>query len=218
MEGYLRIGLLVITAAILFMMIYESRRRRPKRKELSMSSDSAEHIFETQPRTSHDFLSDNDVDIEQEPLIATPAKSTQSTTHQNLIVMSVLAKPSHAFASYDLLQALSAAGMQFGEMKIFHYYLPTLNGKVALFSLASATEPGYFDMDKIGEFSCKGLTLFMNLADVHDPEHAFEIMLDTAQQLADDLDGDLYSSQRQPWNESIFNQYHQQVIDYVQRH
>ena len=68
-------------------------------------------------------------------------------------------------------------------MKIFHYYLPTLSGKITLFSLASATNPGYFDMDKMGEFSCAGLTLFMHIPSVPDPEQAFELMLSIAEQL-----------------------------------
>lgn len=219
MEGYLRIGLLVITAVILTLMLFESRRRRPRKKEYSMKSESGEHVFETQPRMSPDFLVEDAFDSEHEPVLhLAPAKSSKTPLPQDLIVMSVLAKPSHPFVSYDLLQSLSSAGMQFGEMNIFHYYLPMLHGKVTLFSLASATEPGYFDMDKIGEFSCKGLTLFMNLADVPDPEHAFEIMLKTAEQLTDDLDGDLYTAQRQLWNEEVLNQYRQQVIHYVQRH
>jgi cell division protein ZipA len=133
---------------------------------------------------------------------------------RNLLVMNVFAKNNHQFFSYDLLQAISATGMQYGEMNIFHHYQLTSEGRVSLFSLASATEPGYFDIDRMGDFSCAGLTLFTNLKDVPDAKVAFELMLKTAEQLADDLDGELRANPRTPWNDTVLNQYQQKVARY----
>lgn len=147
-----------------------------------------------------------------------PKKNNPEDITEDLVIMNVLAKQSQTFASYDLLQALAAAGMQYGEMKIFHYYHSTPKGKVKLFSLASATNPGYFDMDNMGELACKGLTLFMRMSEIPDPEYAFELMLNTAEQLADDLEGDLFTGQRQRWNENTVTQYRQQVLAYGQQY
>ncbi len=126
---------------------------------------------------------------------------------QDFIIVSVVAKPGQQFASYDLLQAISATGMQFGAMNIFHYYCPFSMEKKPLFSLASATEPGEFDLNQMGSFSCSGLTLFMNIREVPDKRKAFTLMLEAAEQLAEDLQGELRAGTRNPWNEQIKQQY-----------
>jgi len=132
----------------------------------------------------------------------------------NLLVLSVMAKKNSRFESYDLLQAISAAGMQFGEMNIFHYYQPTPVGKIALFSLASANKPGDFDLNNIAEFSCSGLMMFMDIAQAPDPQYAFKLMLETAERLAEDLDGGLCADPMTPWNEKLAWQYHQKIMQY----
>ena len=71
---------------------------------------------------------------------------------ENILSISIFAKPNNRFVSYDLLQAITSTGMQFGEMNIFHYYQRTPEGKkYTLFSLASATKPGEFDLDRSKE-------------------------------------------------------------------
>ncbi len=139
---------------------------------------------------------------------------TQSDLTQDLLILYVMAKPGQSFASYNLLQTLLATGLQFGEMNIFHYYLPAALGRARLFSLASATEPGEFNLDKIGEFSCKGLTLFTNLRQVPDSKQAFNAMLKTAEQLVDELDGRLYADRKTPFSPDVLKNYWQKVWKY----
>ena len=131
---------------------------------------------------------------------------------QDLVIISIVAKPNQPFASYDLLQAISATGMKFGAMNIFHYYSPASMEKKPLFSLASATEPGEFDLNQMGNFSCSGLILFMNSQQVPDKRKAFTLMLETAEQLAEDLQGELRSGTRSPWNETIKQQYLDKMV------
>lgn len=131
---------------------------------------------------------------------------------QDFIIISIVAKPNQQFVSYDLFQAISATGMQFGAMNIFHYYAPSAMGKKPLFSLASATEPGEFDLNQMGNFSCNGLTLFMNTRLVSDKKTVFALMVETAEQLAEDLHGELRAGTRHPWNEQIKQQYLDKMV------
>jgi cell division protein ZipA len=113
-----------------------------------------------------------------------------------LVILYLMARPGQKFIGYELLQALLAAGLRFGDMSIFHRYQQPTGQGLTLFSLASATEPGTFDMNKMGAFACQGLTLFMNLTG---PEHnlaALETLLNTTQQLADDLQGVIMDDRR----------------------
>lgn len=137
-----------------------------------------------------------------------------NTIQHNLLILNVFAKPNSHFASYDLIQAISGTGMQYGEMNIFHYHETTLEGRVRLFSLASATEPGEFYLDRMGDFTCAGLTLFMDLRHVLNPFPAFQKMLSIAEQLAEDLEGELFNAALFPWNTDILEQYYQKILDY----
>ncbi len=203
MEGYMRIGLLIVTAVILFLIVFEYRsRRRPLRIR-----EEGESNFLIQNEPVFNMMQDTVVEPKQpvrsEIIAAEPAPAAR-----DLLVISVLAKPEQYFVSYDLIQAISASGLQFGDMNIFHYYNAD---REPLFSLASATEPGDFDIDHIGDFSCAGLTLFMDIRAVINPEQVFELMLTTAQQLADDLDGELCAGQKQPWNNDVLQQYRNRI-------
>lgn len=131
---------------------------------------------------------------------------------KKIIALHVMTREEKVFAGYELLQALLSSGLRFGEMNIFHYYgdAGELESRQSiqniLFSLASATEPGVFDMVNMGAFSCKGLTLFMQKSeDADDNKKRYDLMLKTARHLSEDLDGLLLNDQRQPIPESDFS-------------
>lgn len=140
--------------------------------------------------------------------------SDKKICEDNLLVLSVMAQPGKRFASYDLLQAISAAGLKFGDMNIFHYTWPDTNYGIRIFSLVSAEEPGEFNLDAIGDFSCPGLMLFMDPANLPDPDAAFNIMLEKATQLAEDLDGVLCADRGTPWTSDISLAYRNKVAQF----
>jgi cell division protein ZipA len=296
MEGYLRLGLLIIAAVIVFLILFEAWYRRRQTRLANMNSmvglssrimnpdeilgldqtdssiepevpkiipsftseeftaatgktptladddtDTVEPLLQDiesgkllypYEKEAADFFIRHDIDISDSPIVKgvedlSPhdINLSQSVTideepprpqaKSDLLVISVFAKSDDQFASYDLLQAIAATGMQFGEMNIFHYYAEDeLGHKITLFNLVSATEPGDFDLDRMGEFSCIGLTLFLSLSQVPDPQQAFERMLTTAEQLADDLDGELRAGHRMPWNDDVLNDYLRKVAHY----
>ncbi len=154
-------------------------------------------------------------EAEPKPMQYKPNTEPQATSKQDgLLILSVMAKPNTRFVAYDLVQAISAAGMQHGEMNIFHYHQQTMTGRVTLFSLASASKPGIFDLNDIGNISCAGLMLFMDIATVPDPQNAFRMMLETAERLTDDLDGELRADPHTPWNEKLVWQYQQKIMQF----
>lgn len=130
----------------------------------------------------------------------------QSSVQEDLIVFHVMAnqKP---FVGYELLQALLAAGLRFGEMNIFHRYQEQSGKGPILFSLASATEPGTFDIQNMGGFSSNGLSLFLRCSNNCgiDTER-YELLVKTARQLCDDLDARLLDESFQPLSEKKVEQ------------
>lgn len=219
MEAYIRLALILVAAMLIGALLFNLLFRRNSiqiAKSLSERDDSPansdESVLSGNREVSH-LLPD-------QPWRSDHIKSglARSTTNKDLtndlLILYVVAKPGSFFASYDLLQTISAAGLQFGDMNIFHYYLPTETGDVKLFSLASATEPGEFDLNNIGDFSCVGLTLFMNIREVPNVRQAFNKMLKTAEQLADDLDGELRAGPHVPWSEKKLEEYQEKVLQF----
>lgn len=131
------------------------------------SSNEAGSNINTSTKTDESRF---DNEISKTPVSKMVAKQSSPQGHikDDFIVINVIAKKGGYFASYDLLQAISATGMQYGAMNIFHFVEDSPRGKLTLFSLASATEPGEFDLNHVGDLSCAGLTLFMNIARVPD--------------------------------------------------
>jgi cell division protein ZipA len=219
MESFLRWGLLFIAVFVVFLIFYDvwfRRANRSQEKEELLSKDPVTEPFIVSEQQFNQFEQDtlsafDEIKISDE---GDSSKLHQIKDHEpvpmadDIVIISVLAKANSYFASYDLLQAISATGMQFGDMDIFHYYQLTDAGHIKLFSLASATKPGKFDLNRMGDFYCVGLSLFMNKRAVPHPEKTFLTMLEKAEQLADDLDGELRAGPlREPWNEKVLQRY-----------
>lgn len=210
MDGSLRLVLLAIALVVLAVMWFDTLFRKRRMNFIETQTEKEEYDFSEMDSW------ESPSESQQEPIFSdvssAKTKPLENKYQRDLLVLSVMAKPGSHFASYDLLQAISAADLQFGDMNIFHYYdKSAFNQKIPLFSLASATPPGDFHMDKIGDFSCVGLMLFIQLSSVSNAKLAFDCMLKTAEQLADDLDGELRAGARTPWNEDMRQQYEEKV-------
>lgn len=238
MDDYIRLGILIAVAIILLIMLFHSKKQPAA---VNQSDDEAPKVFsDSKFDFNYDFLLKNEPHIESTQLtlgfnektepqflssedkavskaktaaktIFKPKSTQEIMDHPDLLTLSIMARNGSHFASYDLLQAISASGMQYGPMNIFHYYQGIGDNKITLFSLASANEPGEFDLNQIGDFSCSGLILFMKISQAPDPHTAFQLMLDVAEQLAEDLDGEVKADPRTPWSSEISSEYQEKI-------
>ncbi len=128
------------------------------------------------------------------------------------VMMFLLAKSNRQFAGYDLLQAVLAAGLRFGEGNLFHRHQYANGQGPILCSLAAATDEGVFDLQNIGAFTVRGLCLYMHPSGNSgiDAER-FDIMLDTAKTLSEDLDAYLLDDRRKPLSDTSIQRYHQRL-------
>ncbi len=114
-----------------------------------------------------------------------------------IISHSILAKDKY-FSGTELYRALEGAGLQFGEMNIYHYPGDNNPNTYALFSVANIVEPGTFDPEPAAaeKFSTPGISLFMRLPAKTDNYQAYEKLLEIARRLADELEGELCDETR----------------------
>lgn len=143
--------------------------------------------------------------------------SVQDPEESTLVSIYVMNQPPTAlFNPYELIQSLAAAHCHFGEMSIFHRH-EQLNGKGdVLFSIAQAIKPGIFNMSDIGSIKCPGLILFMDAAMNDDPYSMFNTMLETAEQLAQDLQAGLFQTATEPMTESS-QHYYERKLNYAKK-
>lgn len=181
----------VILIVFILFVVIKIKRRKTIAEEDNFSVEE-----------SSDFLDDaviavrkkGEAEKKTEPKLA----SHEARVPNDIVILYVIAKTGKTFAGYELLQILLSLGLRFGDMNIFHYYQNTDDQENVLFSLASATEPGTFDLLNMDTFSCKGLSLFMRkTGDSEEDSMRYTTMLETASQLSDDLAGYLLNGQKQ---------------------
>lgn len=89
----------------------------------------------------------------------------------------------------ELLDAAIKAGLNFGEMNIFHRLHEGESKPV--FSMANLTEPGHFDPSAWNVFDTPGVTLFLTLPAPVSALDAWDAMLATASRISKLLDADV---------------------------
>ncbi|MGJ8689365.1 MAG: cell division protein ZipA [Gammaproteobacteria bacterium] len=134
--------------------------------------------------------------------------------YNEVLVINVVAKPDAEFLGVELLPALLASGLRFGEMSIFHRHFDTDASSPVIFSVANMLNPGTFDLNQINDFATRGVCFFMTLPNAATSMQAFNIMLDAAQSLRIALDGDLKDDNRSVMTAQTIEHYRQRVLDF----
>lgn len=117
-----------------------------------------------------------------------------------IISITLLAEAERPYSGYELLQSLLAHGLRYGKMQIFHRHASGNGRGQVRFSLAAATNEGTFDLNRMGVTQCRGLMLFMQLDSEQDLLANFDLMLETAESLREELGGKLLDGQYQLLN------------------
>ncbi len=129
----------------------------------------------------------------QEELTFTAVEETSETGPESLLlVLNLMSPKGHVFTGEGIHAVMTSAGLTHGEHKIYHY----LDNGSAVFSIANAIEPGYFELSQLKTISTPGLALFMELPGPLECRKAFDTMLEVSQRLATALTGDLCDENR----------------------
>ena len=118
----------------------------------------------------------------------TPRESRQAPADsgsQELLVINLFARGEEQFTGTELVAAMRAQGLNYGEMDIFHRLDPAT--REVQFSVASVVEPGYFNLAALAELLSPGLVFFLQLAGLSHPAEVVEDMLRVSRAIAEEL-------------------------------
>lgn len=127
----------------------------------------------------------------------TPATAASKPRNEKIIVLNIMpVETGETFPGADLLDVFDRAGLEYGQFGVFHRVRESAEGPTSVFSVASATEPGSFDITAMAEERFRGLSFFMLLPGPVHGVDAFADMLATARRIAEQIRGEVTDHNR----------------------
>ncbi|WEN13740.1 cell division protein ZipA [Rhodanobacter sp. AS-Z3] len=115
---------------------------------------------------------------------------------ERIVTLFVVAREGGRFHGPDLIVAAEKAGLEFGDMGIYHRLVDGKRELGPLFSVANMLKPGNFDLSRLEDLRTPGVSFFMTLPAPLPALDAWDAMLPTAQRLAELLDGLVLDEER----------------------
>ena len=115
---------------------------------------------------------------------------------ERIVSLFVMAREGEAFNGADLIVAAEKAGLEYGDMGIYHRLVDGKREAGPIFSVANMVKPGSFDLTRLDALRTPGLSFFMTLPGPVTALDAWDAMLPTAQRLAELLDGQVLDEER----------------------
>lgn len=134
-----------------------------------------------------------------------------------VFMLNVVARNPAGFRGEDILHILLACDLRFGDMSFFHRHEHEAGRGAIQFSVANMMQPGVFDIDNMSDFSTPGLVFFVTMPGPEDMMKAFDYMLETAQAVARNLEGDVLDESRSALTRQTVEHSRQQIRDLERR-
>jgi len=133
---------------------------------------------------------------------------------EEVLVVHVLAREA-LMAGPALVETVTHYGLRYGDMNIFHHYDEVT--RQPAFSMASAVEPGTFDLSTLDSFETPGVSFFLQLPGPSAPLEAFEAMVQVAKALAERFQGELRDEQRSVMTAQTLDYCRQRIREFQRR-
>lgn len=133
--------------------------------------------------------------------VAAPPKSelgrrSSQLPVERIVTLFVVAREGMLFNGADLVVAADKAGLEYGDMGIYHRLVDGKRDHGPIFSVANMLKPGSFNLGNLAALRTPGVSFFMTLPGPLQALDAWDAMLPTAQRLAELLDGLVLDEER----------------------
>jgi cell division protein ZipA len=223
MNWALQMVFVLVAALIIAGIIWDSRRHRAKNKRhvpreiRQMREKTASISIPPCEKGEEDsFTSDTENNFDEVVIVKKKAVPAEKNARYDeipdeVVAIHVMAFPDQLFKGPNIYSAAQNLHLIYGERKIFHCHENVEGTGSKLFSMASAVNPGTFDLDNLSTFATPGVTLFLMQAAPGKAMVAFDMMVRAAKQLAQHLGGQLLDEQHQPLAVTAIEQYRERI-------
>lgn len=196
------IGVLILGSIFLFGNPEKRRRPRASRRASQPLQERQEPTLEGGDSVGETAADESGAPGQRE-LDIEPAFDEDTTAHnkgasgpapEKIVSLFLMARDNHIINGAELLQAALSAGMEFGEMNIFHRKVE--GSEQAVFSMANAAKPGSFDREAWNTFETSGVVLFLTLPGPVQALDGWDSMLATARRISEILHAELLDEDR----------------------
>lgn len=132
---------------------------------------------------------------------------------EKVVTLRIVCRHQNEMKAKEAVLALKRVGLVHGKYGIFHR-LADEGADEPLFSVASLTEPGSFDLANLEDANIAGLSLFLVLPGGGDPVARFDEMIGLARDLTEDLDGVLLDERGSSWSIQRERYIREEIIRY----
>ena len=115
---------------------------------------------------------------------------------ERIVTLFVVAREGALFNGADLVVAADKAGLEYGDMGIYHRLVDGKRELGPIFSVANMLKPGSFNLGNLDLMHTPGVSFFMTLPGPLSALDAWDAMLPTAQRMAELLDGLVLDEER----------------------
>ncbi|GAL19781.1 cell division protein ZipA [Vibrio maritimus] len=191
----------------------------------SFSANKDDDIDAVEPRIDLDALNDDIGEEIEEPEApvsisepVAPAVGQEPVEpkepEMEVLVLNVHCSGDVPFNGTELFDSMRQNGLIYGEMDIFHRHADLSGTGKVLFSVANMMQPGTLQHDDPATFTTKGISFFMTLPCFGEADQNFKLMLRTAQQISDDLGGNVLDDRRNLITPTRLDAYRQQIKEF----
>ena len=172
-------------------------------------------LDEPMPNAPEPPASEETVDVSEE----TPQKPRLGLRNppdpENVLIITVVGRNNQRFPGPALHRIVSACGMEWGDMSLYHRAESDQPGAAVQFSMANGVAPGTFDPENLEALETPAVSFFMSMNEPEDPMNAYECMLATAETLAKHLDGDLLDENRSVMRPQTKEHYRERIREFL---
>ncbi|MBR9828513.1 MAG: cell division protein ZipA [Oceanospirillales bacterium] len=133
---------------------------------------------------------------------------------EQVLIITVVGRNGTHLPGPALHKIVTACGMEWGEMALYHRPEDNSADAPIQFSMANAVAPGTFDPANLEALETPAVTFFMSMAEPADAMTAYECMLATAEIVAKHLDGDLLDEDRSVMRPQTKEHYRERIRDF----
>jgi cell division protein ZipA len=205
----LRIGILIAGLILIGAIIFFGRPRKQEQGKRVPRESVADAFARTEPKlgaqqpVGNDYVEDNyderatqaELELDEDPATASASAvhsdlgKRNDETFEKIVTLYLAARAGLKLHGPDIVVAAEKTGLAYGHMGVFHRLVDNRSERGPVFSVANIMKPGSFDMANIQAMETPAIAFFLTLPAPVPALDAWEMMLPTAQRMAELLDG-----------------------------